>query len=88
MVVPPTLKAAKPVGAAMAHVRSLDGHNCHRFNEKRFPCTSNTTDKHSQRLKVTLTLVAFVKLLVKEVALDLFKDASGRHSTCQPALPK
>ena len=82
------------MGAAMAHVRSLDGHNWstnalivsmrNDFPVPPTPCT----DKHSQRLEVTLTLVAFVKLLVKEVALDLFKDASGRHSTCQPALPK
>ena len=26
MVMPPTLKAAKPVGAATAHVKSSDGH--------------------------------------------------------------
>ena len=29
MVTPPTLKAAKPVGAVMAHVMSLDGHSSH-----------------------------------------------------------
>ena len=29
MVTPPTLKVAKPVGAVMAHVMSLDGHSLH-----------------------------------------------------------
>ena len=66
----PTLKAAKPVGAAIAHVKLSD---C-QIQVIKATSTSDTTDKHSKWFEVTMTFTGFVLLLVKMIP-HIVKDA-------------